>query len=61
MGSPGAQELDSETARFFVKPVVGGNSDGVTKARGIEGIVQAAVHLLQQVLPPTFAPRPPQL
>ncbi len=56
---PLLQDLDPESARFILKPAVGGNADGVTKARGIEGVMEAAVHLLEQVRRTPRPPNPP--
>jgi len=43
------QDLHEEIDRFYVKPVRGSGSDGVCVARGVDGLVDAARDVIEEV------------
>lgn len=42
------QDLNPVNSRLFVKPARGSNSDGVTMARGVDGVLEAAMNLANE-------------
>lgn len=43
------QDLHEEIDRFYVKPVRGSGSDGVCVARGVDGLIDAARDVIEEV------------
>lgn len=43
------QDLHSEVDRFYVKPARGSGSDGVCVARGVDGLIEAAHDVFEEV------------
>ena len=43
------QELDSLLDRFYVKPARGTGSEATCLAQGLDGVIEAAQHIFQEV------------
>ena len=55
------QELDSLLDRFYVKPARGTGSEATCLAQGLDGVIEAAQHIFQEVgwIKPSSAARMP--